>query len=122
MTCDSGGLFRLSSEVNFYLSHLSIVIPEDVLRSLERVDDTCYVDERSLAKINIRSTNNVCERARVVRNVEAGWLGCQFGVVRRRWRCCYHWSGQTDHSDLDRVTVDLTLVVPEVLITEAAYH
>ena len=42
---------------------LSIVIPEYVLRSLQRVDDTCYVDERSLAKINIRSSNYVGDGA-----------------------------------------------------------
>ena len=106
-----------------YLSHLSIVIPEDVLRSLERVDDASYVDERSLAKVNIRSTDNVCDRAGVVRDIQAGRLGCQLGVVRGgRGRGGGHWSGQADHSDLDGVTVNLTLVVPEVLITEAAYH
>lgn len=114
------GLFRLSSEEDF--SHLAIVIPEDVFRPLERVDDTGYVDERSLAKVNIRSTENVCDRAGVVRNIQAGRLGYLLGVVGgwRWWRG--HWSGQAHHSYLDRVAVDLTLVVAEVLITEAAYH
>ena len=100
------------------MTHLAIVVPEDVLRPLERVDHTCDVDQWAGLEVNVGSPEDGRDGARVLWDVQSGlYLGCS---RPRGWS--YHSSIQSDHPYFDRVAVYLTLVVTEVLITEASYH